>query len=74
MPVPKQVIENGARCEIKLTSCTILCGTGILPVLEDDVRFQLEQIQTNKLCILPNAFRRFYRCACLLPLQHFAAT
>ncbi|MEG3969112.1 hypothetical protein QUA00_16035 [Microcoleus sp. T2B6] len=46
MPVPKQVIENGARCQLQLTSCTIVkngqdarstknefsCGTGILPV------------------------------------------
>jgi len=45
LPVPKQVIENGARCELKLISCTILnnrqdacstktefsCGVGILP-------------------------------------------
>jgi hypothetical protein len=45
-PAPKRFIENGARCQLLLTSCTILknrqdacstrdefyCGTGILPV------------------------------------------
>ncbi|MEG4171120.1 hypothetical protein QUA16_27575, partial [Microcoleus sp. S13_C3] len=46
LPVPKQVIENGVRCELKLISSTLLkngqdarstknefsCGVGILPV------------------------------------------
>jgi len=45
-PAPKRFIENGARCQLLLTSCTIIkngqdarstkdefsCGTGILPV------------------------------------------
>jgi hypothetical protein len=55
----KRLIENGARCQFYLKCCTILCGTGILPVLEDGARGQIEQILTIKFCILPNAFRRF---------------
>jgi hypothetical protein len=55
----KRLIEYGATFQIKLTSCTLLCGTGKMPVLECGARGQIEQILTNKFCILPNAFRRF---------------